>query len=233
MPNFRVILAMIGVAFFYGLPVLLLVLVFLLIRARRRGELAPPLTLMAGCLLGVSTLGVTLFLLGGGPGRSSLAWAAPAVLVAAAVLCGWLLRRPLTRPLKIVSWALFFDTLFVAAFMPFAIWIANEALQISAYSNTNESAVRTALAKNPDDPAAHSSLGMIDNRRGDRAGAMAEWRQVLRVEPDNVDALLLLGAALTRAGKVDEARPLFQRLAARDDGFSPNARKRLARHGTQ
>lgn len=233
MLDFRLVMAMIGTAFCYGLPVLLLVFVFLLIRARRRGEIGPPVPLVAGWLLGVSLLGVTLFLLSGGLRLMGMAWGALAVFIAAPILCGLLLRSPLTRPLRIVSWALFFDTLVVAAFMPFAIWIANEALRVSAYSNTNESAVRAALAKNPDDAAAHASLGMIDNMRGDRAGAMAEWRQVLRVEPDNVDALLLLGAALSHAGKVDAARPLFQRLAARNDGFSANARKWLARHGTQ
>ena len=209
MLDFRMALAMIGAAFFYGLPVLLLVFGFLLIRARRRGELTPLVPLVGGGLLGMSLLGVTLFLVGGGLRLMAVAWAAPTVLVAAATLCGWLLRRPLTRPLKIISWLVFFATLIVATFMPFAIWIANEALHVSTYSNTNEDAVRAALAKNPDDPAAHSSLGMIDSMRGDRGGAMAEWRQVLRVEPDNLDALLELGAALTRAGKVDEARPLF------------------------
>ena len=233
MPEFRLILAMIGGLFFCGLPLLLLVFLFLLVRARRSGELAPSPTLAAGWLLGVGALGVTLFLLSGGFRLMALAWAALAVFIVAPVLCGRLLQCSLTRPLRIVSWVLFFDTLVVAAFMPFAVWIASEALRVSAYSNTNETVVRAALAKNPNDAAAHSSLGMIDNMRGDQAGAMAEWRQVLRVEPDNADALLLLGGALTRAGKVEEARPLFQRLAARNDQFSANARKWLGRHGGQ
>ncbi|MDQ2799495.1 MAG: hypothetical protein M3Y13_07625 [Armatimonadota bacterium] len=99
-----------------------------------------------------------------------------------------------------------------------------------AYSNPNEAEVRAALAKNPDDPAAHSSLAHIDENRRDRAGAMAQWRQVLRVEPDNVDALLVLGAELSHDGRIEEARPLFQRLAARHDDFSATARRWLARH---
>lgn len=231
MPDFRLILAMIGAAFFYAFPVLLLVFLFLLVRARRRGELAPPPALVAGWLLGVGTLGLTLSLLGGGARSIVTVWVALAVFVVTLVLCGRLLRSPLTRPLRIVSWALFFDTLAVVAFMPFAVWIANEALRVSAYSNTDEAAARAALVKNPNDAAAHSSLGHIEMMRGDHVAEVAEWQQVLRVEPGNEDALFLLGARLAHDGRADEARPLYQKLAAGNGPYANSARHWLARQG--
>lgn len=223
--------AYVGALISCAFPLLILLFGLLAARAGRRGELTPDVRRVGIWVVCTGALSLVLYSVGAFSRQNAPAWAAVGLVVLTAALCGWFLSRSPTRSLKIVSWALFFNTLFVAAFGVFALWIAGEALRVSAYSSTNEAEIRAALAKNPNDAAAHSSLGMIYSRRGDRMRSMAEWRQVLRVEPDNVDALLLVSADLSRAGRIDEARPLFQRLAARHDDFSANARRWLARHG--
>lgn len=236
MPDFLMALATAGaVLCFVVFPFLLLTFGVLLMRAARRGEAGAGAVRVGGWLMGAGALSLALYLAGGLSRLFTLGWVAVALTVLAAALCGVFLRRPSTRPLRLVSWVLFGDTLLVAAFLPFALWTATVAVRmadrIAAYDNPNEPEVRAALVKNPNDAAAHSSLARIDSHRGDHAGEMAEWRQVLRVEPDNLDTLLLVGWRLTQEGKVDEARPLFQRLAARHDQFSASAREWLARHG--
>ena len=212
-------------------PVLLLIFGVIMVRAGRRGELASPVFQASGWLLGIGLVSLALYIFVGVYRLPSLGWVAIGFLLLSAVFCGLLLRNPLTRPQKRISWLLLFNTLFVAAFGSFALWVANAAMNISAYSNSNEAEVRAALTRNPDDAAAHSSLAQIDGRRGDETGAIAEERQVLRFEPNNIDALILLGGRLTQAGRIDEARPVFQKLAARNDAYSDNARRWLARHG--
>ncbi len=57
------------------------------------------------------------------------------------------------------------------------------------------------------------------------------WRLVLRIEPDNKDALMRLDGRLAQQKRIDEARPLFEKLAAANDSYSDNAHKWLAKHG--
>ena len=212
-------------------PALLLIFGVIMVRAGRKVELASPISQASGWVLGIGLGSLAVYFVGGANRLSSLGWVAIGLLVLSAVLCGWLLRKPLTRAQRHISWLLFFSTLFTAAFGGFAILVAGEASRITAYNNPNETEVRAAIAKNPNDAAAHSSLAHIDMRHQDHTGEIAEWRQVLRVEPDNLDALILLGGRLNQEGQISEARPIFQRLAARNDKFSVNARKWLARHG--
>ncbi len=225
--------AYVGAVISCAFPLLILLFGLLTARAGRRGELPPEARQVGLWVMCTGVLSLTLYTMAAFSRQNVPAWAAVGLVGLTAALCGWFLSRPLTRPLKIVSGALFFNALVVAAFGVFALSIAGEALRVSAYSNANEAEVRAALSKNPNDAAAHSSLAHIDQGRGDRAGAQAEWRQVLRVEPDNADALLLVSADLSRAGRIDEAKPLYQRLAARHDDLSMNARRWLAKHGGQ
>jgi len=211
-------------------PVLLLIFGVIMVRANRRGELASSVFQASGWLLGIGLVSLALYIFVGAYRLPSLGWVTIGFLILSAVLCGLLLRNPLTRPQKRISWILLFNTLFVAAFGSFALWVAGAAAHSFAYSNPDETAVRAALAKNPDDAAAHSSLAYIDMRRGNHAEEIAEWRQVLRVEPDNVDAALLLGGRLTQAGRIDEARPVFQKLAAGNSPYVESGRRWLARH---
>lgn len=222
-----------GAVLMCAFPVILLIFGIIMVRAGRRGELAASSSQAGMWLSGIGLVGILLAFAGSNSRLPALNWVAIGLVIISAALCGWFLRTPLTRPLKVVAGLLLFELLFVAAFGSFAIWIAGKAAQISAYNNPNEAEVRAALAKNSNDAAAHSSLAQIDMMRGDHAGEMTEWRQVLRVEPDNGDALFLLGARLTRTGRADEAKPLYQKLAAGNSAYAVSARRWLARHGTQ
>ncbi len=231
MSDFMTATIMLGTALCFAFPVLLLIFGVLLARATQRAEIDPATRRVGLWLIGAGLLGIALYIVGGLTNLVALCWAAVALAVFTAVLGVLFLCSSLGRSFRAVSWVLLIDTLVVVAFLLFALRVAAAAQKIEAYNNSNEAEVRAALARNPNDPAAHSSLAYIDSHRGDHVGEIAEWRQVLRVEPDNIDALLLLGGRLTQAGKVDEARPIFQRLAARHDQFSANAHKWLVRHG--
>lgn len=214
-------------------PLLLLLFGILAAQANGRGELRPDVRRIGNGVVICGVLSLALYITGSVLRQYALAWIAAGLIVVSAFLCGWFLRSSSVRPLKGISWALFFNAFFVAAFGAFALHLASDTTRLIAYSNTNEVEVRAALAKNPDDAAAHSSLAMIYSMRGDTARAMAEDQQVLRVEPDNAMALLYLGGELSRAGRIEEARPLYQRLAARHDNLSANAQHWLDRHSAR
>ncbi len=215
---------------FFAFPALLLAFGIFLTRSKRQAHMLPPTVRLGWLVLGAGGASLLLFLVAAFSRLPIIEWASVGLLGLSLVLCVWFLREGRGRPLRAVTWALLADILVLVAVLPYSIWVANLALRLSAYDNPNEAQVRAALAKNPDDAAAHSSLARIDGMRGDHAGEIAEWRQVLRVEPDNTDALLRLGGRLTQAGRIDEARPVFQKLAARNDAYSDNARRWLARH---
>jgi hypothetical protein len=186
---------------FFAFPALLLAFGFFLIRSHRQAQTLPPALRLGRFVLGMGGASLLLILVGGFSRLPAAEWMSVGLLALSLALCGWFLRESTGRPLRAVTWTLFADILILVAFLPFGIWLANLALNIAAYDNPNESQVRTALAKNPDDAAAHSSLAQIDGRRGDETGAIAEERQVLRVEPDNTEALILLGGRLARHGQ--------------------------------
>jgi len=221
----------VGTVAFLAFPALMLAFVFFLIRANRRTNRAVPLSRLSVWLLVTGSIGLALLAIGGFAHLPAAEWASLGLLICGLVLCGLLLRRGLGHPLQGIAWAIGADLMVLVAFLPFVIWAANLALQISAASNPNEAEVRAALARNPNDAAAHSSLGLIDGTHGDHAGEIAEFRQVLRIEPDNENALWIVGVRLTKAGRTGEARPLFQKLAAANDSYSDNAHKWLAKHG--
>ena len=223
--------SMAGTVLFAGLPVLLLTFSIIAAWVGRRQELTPQVVQASVWITAMGLVSLALYFLSGIYHLLSLAWASVVLLLLAAVLCGRLLREASARPLKIVAWLLLCDLFLVAGYASFSIWIAGEALNSSGDSNPDESAVRAALTRNPNDAAAHSSFAHIEQMRHDMVGAMAEWRQVLRVEPNNTDALLVVGTELSQAGKVNEARPFFQRLAANDGAYSELARLWLEKHG--
>ena len=235
LPNFPMPLltaaAIAGTVAFFAFPVLMAVLVVFLIRANRRASRAMPPSRLPLWLLSTGSAGLVLLVVGSFASLAAALWVSVGLLGTSLVLCGLFLRRRQERPLQGITWALFADLLVLVVFLPFGIWIAVLTAHAAAYNNPNETEVRAALARNPDDAAAHSSLAQIDMLRHDYAGEMREWRQVLRVEPDNEDALLMLGGRLSQTGRVEEARPLYARLAARNGPYSVNARKWLARHG--
>jgi tetratricopeptide (TPR) repeat protein len=64
-----------------------------------------------------------------------------------------------------------------------------------------------ALAKSlqPGDAAAHYNLGVALSNKGDLDGAIAEWREALRLNPNYGDAHYNLGVALWHKGDWDGA----------------------------
>lgn len=235
MSDFMTATITLGTALCLAFPVLLLIFGVLFARAARRGEMDPATQRVGVWLISTGLLGTAVYLaLCTIPGLTrllALDWACVALIFFSAVLGGLFLRGSLKRPLRAVSWVFLTDTLVVAAFLPFAIWLAVVAQRNFAYSNPNETEVRAALARNPNDAAAHTSLARIDSQHRNYAGAMAEWREVLRVEPDNNDALLLLAHELARAHRPDEARALYQKLASGNGPYRDGAQKWLARYG--
>ena len=229
--------AMAGGVLFCTLPVLLLVFGALLFRARRRQEISGSAIRGSRWVFGVGlialALGLSTTIQALPPlGVLSLGVASIAACAVSAASCAALLSLPLGRALRGLAWGMLAVTALLVVCFPCALWLANSARRVAAYSNSNEKEVQAALAKNPNDAAAHSSLAHLDMMRGDHAGEMAEWRQVLRLEPDNNDALLLLGGRLAQAKRAEEARPLYERLAAGSGPYASTARRWLAEHGT-
>ena len=73
---------------------------------------------------------------------------------------------------------------------------------------------RYALALNPDLAAAWVDLGVVAERRGRPAGAMAHYRQALAIDPGFVDARQNLARALILTGDLEGARAQLLRLSA-------------------
>ncbi len=216
---------------FVAFPALLLAFAIFLTRSGRQAQTVPAALRLGWFVLGAGGASLLLIVVGSFFRLPIIEWMSVGLLTLSLVLCGWFLRESQGRPLRGVSWALLADIFILVIFLPFGIWVANLALKISAYNNFNEPEVRAALAKNPNDAAAHSSLAQIDMMRGNSAGEVVEWRQVLRVEPGNENALFLLANRLVNMHQPGEARPLFQKLASGNGPYAASARRWLAKHG--
>lgn len=241
MPNFSPAtwsaLGIILMTVMYAFPVLVLVYGLLLNLDTRRCTVEPAVRRRGQVVLGLCLVGVLLVFSSGlwlrqvGPLAMVFYGLLEILLVCAVVLTARFLKQPLRRPLRLATGALLTGGVLLVFCWPMLIVVAGFAQKGAAYSNFNEAEVRAALQKNPNDPAAHSSLAQIEMLHRDHAGAMAEWRQVLLVEPDNEFALYMLGSELTRAHQPEQARPLYQKLASGSGTFQNSARKWLARHG--
>jgi tetratricopeptide (TPR) repeat protein len=47
-------------------------------------------------------------------------------------------------------------------------------------------------------------------RSGDRAGAIAQWKRAVALDPNNYDALYNFGVQLVESGQIAEARPYLE-----------------------
>jgi tetratricopeptide (TPR) repeat protein len=72
-------------------------------------------------------------------------------------------------------------------------------------------AFRTALRLNPNMEGVHFLLGAARWKAQDAAGAIAEWREELRQDPQNFDAVFALGASLAENGAAVEATIWLER----------------------
>jgi len=75
-------------------------------------------------------------------------------------------------------------------------------------------AFESAIAQNPSLARAHSSLGALHADAGRKDAAFAEWKTAASLDPSEYGRLYLLGASLTRAGRIAQARPYLEFFAA-------------------
>jgi tetratricopeptide (TPR) repeat protein len=90
-----------------------------------------------------------------------------------------------------------------------------------------EALMRHRIEKYPDDSSAHLSLGTLLLARKDSAPAIVQFLEVLRMDPQQPQALNNLGAAMEADGKVDDALEQFRRALRIQPNYT-NARYNLA-----
>lgn len=111
------------------------------------------------------------------------------------------------------------------------------AYQEAIKRNPNDTDARNAIARltkgqGPEERLMHAGLYALYTRH-DPAAAAAEFRQVLARNPTHYGATFQLAMALDRAGKADEARPVWEKMlamaeAAKDSETLNTVRTRLA-----
>jgi tetratricopeptide (TPR) repeat protein len=69
---------------------------------------------------------------------------------------------------------------------------------------TEEAIWADTVAKHPANEYAHYNLGVVLYAKGDPAGAVVQYREALRIQPDYAEAHNNLGIALTALGRTDE-----------------------------
>jgi len=72
-------------------------------------------------------------------------------------------------------------------------------------------ALKNLLAQNPGDNFVRYGLAQALASRGEYENAIAEYEQLLRMNPDYAAAYYHAGQALERLGRLDEARSIYQR----------------------
>ena len=71
-------------------------------------------------------------------------------------------------------------------------------------------ALKELLAENPTDAFARYGLAMEYSKAGDLTGALAEFNTIMQHNPDYVPAYQMAGQMLMDAGRIEEARKLFE-----------------------
>ncbi len=71
-------------------------------------------------------------------------------------------------------------------------------------------ALKQVLAQNPNDAFARYGLAMEHSKAGDNAAALAEFQNVIQHNPDYVAAYQMAGQMLITAGRIEEARKMFE-----------------------
>ena len=81
-----------------------------------------------------------------------------------------------------------------------------------------ESIVRQGLAINDQSVVHHNWMGLIDEWKGDLAGAEREFGRAMELDPDYVATMANLGALLGRSGRLKEAVAILERAVVKDAG---------------
>ena len=74
-------------------------------------------------------------------------------------------------------------------------------------------AYRRASELAPQDPEAHLSAGLLQERQNEFAAAEVEYKQVLALDPHSTEAAIGLTNLYMKSGKLGDAEPLLRRLA--------------------
>jgi superkiller protein 3 len=77
-----------------------------------------------------------------------------------------------------------------------------------------------ALAAEPKDPVLHNGLGLAYWLRMEPEAAEREWRETLRLDPNNSSALNSLGMAYAKSERLGEAEKLFQAAILLEPNFA-------------
>jgi tetratricopeptide (TPR) repeat protein len=88
--------------------------------------------------------------------------------------------------------------------------LADKQLQAECY--------KKAVALNPDSAEAHNALGKLYEGEQKFKQAIAEYEAVLRIKPDNVQALQALLLPYKKTGMDDKALDMYEKLAKADPG---------------
>ena len=70
--------------------------------------------------------------------------------------------------------------------------------------------LKTMVAQNPDDRFSRYALALEYRNSGDLEAAIGEFRRLIAADPEYAAAYYHGGQALERAGKLEEARELYQ-----------------------
>jgi tetratricopeptide (TPR) repeat protein len=81
-----------------------------------------------------------------------------------------------------------------------------------------ESIVRQGLALNDQSVVHHNWMGLIDEWKGDLAGAEREFRRAMELDPDYAATMANLGAMYGRSGRLAEAVAILERAVVKDAG---------------
>ncbi len=73
---------------------------------------------------------------------------------------------------------------------------------------------RAAVSHLPDSVPLHAAMGFAAIGREDAAAAVAAWREIARLQPDRIEALINLGTAYCMLERADEALPVHARALA-------------------
>ena len=87
--------------------------------------------------------------------------------------------------------------------------------------------LRAAIDSDPTNPAWHFNLALTLEAMDDCAGAESAYRQALALDDEDVDVLNALGVCLTRLGRHDEGRELFERIEHIDPTFEASYCNRI------
>jgi len=79
-----------------------------------------------------------------------------------------------------------------------------------------EPIVRQGLAINDQSVVHHNWMGLIDEWKGDLAGAEREFRRAMELDPDYAATMANLGAMYGRSGRLPEAVAILQRAVVKD-----------------